>query len=343
MKYLGFFLTLVILLQACRIDEPVEKMLSNEFEIEFKQPPSFGKPHNDFSSNPITYDGFILGKKLFYDGILASDPQVPCSSCHQQNSAFANTDHSLSHGVNDQLGLRNTPPLFNLAWNPGLMWDGGINHLEVQPFAPITNPLEMNESLENVVKKLQAHPRYPSLFKTAFGSDSITTQNIGKALAQFLGTMVSANSKYDQVIAGNAEFDESEKAGLETFRNKCASCHSEPLFTDHSYRNIGLKPGTGLPDEGRKIITRLDSDSGKFRVPSLRNIEVTAPYMHDGRFWTLEAVMNHYSGTPFQSSTLDPKLKLGIPLSQTEKSNLIAFLKTLTDKDFLKDKRFSEE
>lgn len=332
----------IVLLHSCRIDEPVEKLLENEFEISFKQPPSFGKPINDFTSNPITYDGFMLGKSLFYDGILASDPQVTCGSCHQQVSAFANTDHALSHGFNANLGLRNAPPLFNLAWNPGLMWDGGINHLEVQPFAPITNPLEMNESLNNVVSKLQNHPRYPSLFKKAFGSDSITTQNLGKALAQFLGAMVSSNSKYDQVLSGQATFTAAEKLGLESFRDKCASCHTEPLFTDHSFRNIGLKPGSGLPDEGRKIITRLDADSGKFRVPSLRNIEVTAPYMHDGRFWSLETVMDHYANAPYPSSTLDPKLKQGIPLSPSEKSNIIAFLKTLTDREFLKDNRFSE-
>lgn len=342
MKKILLILVIFSGLQACRIDEPVEKLLENEFDVAFNPPSAFGKPVNDFSTNPITYDGFMLGKSLFYDGILAADPQVPCGSCHQQASAFANTDHSLSHGVNNQLGLRNAPPLFNLAWNPGLMWDGGINHLEVQPFAPITNPLEMNESLENVVKKLQAHPRYPSLFKKVFGTDSITTQNLGKALAQFMGAMVSSNSKYDQVLAGKATFSEAEKSGLETFRSKCASCHSEPLFTDHSFRNIGLKPGAGIADEGRKTITRLDSDSGKFRVPSLRNIEVTAPYMHDGRFWNLETVLDHYSESPYPSSTLDPELKLGIPLSPIEKSNLIAFMKTLTDKEFLKDKRFSE-
>jgi cytochrome c peroxidase len=340
-KLLPLFLILFSL-HSCRIDEPVEKLLEDEFEISLKQPPAFGKPVNDFSTNPITYDGFMLGKSLFYDGILASDPQVPCGSCHQQVSAFANTDHTLSHGVDNQLGLRNAPPIFNLAWYPGLMWDGGINHLEVQAFAPITNPVEMNETLENVVSKLQAHPRYPAMFKKAFGSDSITTQNLGKALAQFMGAMVSSNAKYDRVMAGSEQFSESEKSGLETFRQKCASCHTEPLFTDHSFRNNGLKPGAGLPDEGRKIITGQASDSGKFRVPSLRNIEVTAPYMHDGRFWTLERVIDHYRSAPYRASTLDPSLSQGISLSDTEKTNLIAFLKTLTDHEFLKDKRFEE-
>jgi cytochrome c peroxidase len=223
------------------------------------------------------------------------------------------------------------------------MWDGGISHIELQPLGPIANPVEMDETITNVISKLSADANYPGMFRAAFGSDTITTQRITQAITQFQGLMISDNSKYDQVQRGEATFTQQENFGLATFRSKCASCHQEPLFTDRSFHNNGLRPEPTIMDAGRMMITANPADSMLFATPSLRNIALTGPYMHDGRFQTLSQCLDHYSGgNLYQSATLDPALSAGIPLTAQEKSDLLAFLATLTDYTMIEDPKFKE-
>jgi cytochrome c peroxidase len=305
-------------------------------------PVGFPPPNDLFKENPLTKEGFELGRALFYDGRLAKDGLVSCGSCHQPFAAFATLDHPLSHGIDNQFTTRNAPGLFNLAWHQELHLDGGINHLEVQPLAPITAANEMGEDLTNVLKKLNADNGYRTLFRAAFGDPEATSQRMLRALSQFVGTIVSADSKYDRVRAGRATFTQAENAGYNIFKQKCATCHKEPLFTDLSYRNTGLPLDPYLKDMGRMRITGLASDSLKFKVPSLRNVTLTAPYGHDGRFYSLGAVIDHYRSGPKAGVTVDPLLRSGISISSNEKSDLLQFLAALTDTTFTKDPRFTE-
>jgi cytochrome c peroxidase len=337
-----YLVCLILILQAsCKVDSKFDPII-NEDDITVKWPDYFPAPVYDFSGNPITKEGFLLGKKLFYDPILSVDNTISCGSCHQQFVAFAHADHKLSHGIDNKLGVRNSQALFNVIWNTTFFWDGGSKHIEVQPIGPITNPVEMDETVQNVVYKLSQRADYKSLFKAAFNADSITSQLMLKAIAQFMGAFISASSKYDKnrIDPVANPFTEDEKLGLTIFESKCASCHVPPLFTDNSFRNNGLDEI--FSDSGRYLITNINSDMGKFKVPSLRNIELTYPYMHDGRFETLPQVLNHYSSEIKQSATLDQSLTNGIPLNNTEKQQLIAFLKTLTDREFINDPRFKE-
>jgi cytochrome c peroxidase len=310
--------------------------------INFSVPTGFPGTKFNFSANPLTKEGIELGRHLFYDGRLSKDGNFPCASCHQQFAAFATYDHDLSHGFNNQFTTRNAPGLFNLAWESNFMWDGGISNLEVQPLVQITAPNEMAEDINNVVNKLSKDDQYKQLFRAAFGSEEVNSQRMLKALSQFMITLVSANSKYDQVKKGIATFNSNEQAGYETFKNKCASCHVEPMFTDFSFRNNGLALNSYLKDYGRMHISNKKEDSLKFKVPSLRNVYETYPYMHDGRFWNLSQVLEHYSTGIQNSSTLDPLLANKIPLTATEKFDLIYFLGTLSDTSFTKDKRFQQ-
>ncbi len=309
--------------------------------LAFLIPPGFPPPLYDFKSNPLTVEGVALGRKLFYENKLSKDGNFPCSSCHQQFAAFATYDHDFSHGYNNQFTTRNAPGLFNLAWQKNFHWDGGINHLEVQPLAPITAPNEMAEDINNVIAKLKADKSYPTLFKAAFGSPEINSQRMLKALAQFMLTLVSADSKYDRVKKGTASFTVAEQNGYSLFKARCANCHTEPLLTDLSYRNNGLSLNPGLKDYGRMRITGKSGDSLKFKVPSLRNTAVTFSYMHDGRFSSFDQVLRHYESGIEQSATLDSSLKTGIVFNQVEKYNLKSFLRTLTDSSFINDPRFS--
>lgn len=215
------------------------------------------------------------------------------------------------------------------------MWDGAVNHLDVQALAPITHPAEMGETLPNVLAKLQRSSSYPSLFQLVFGDSIITGQHLLKALAQFQLTLISSHSKYDKMKAGEVEFNEQEFRGYSLFKGNCASCHTEPLFTNGEFANTGLPVDTTLNDYGRMSITKNLSDSLLFKVPTLRNIEFSYPYMHDGRFKTLREVLNHYDSGIVHSSTLAMELEGGTPLTSNEKVDLTAFLLTLTDKEFL--------
>jgi cytochrome c peroxidase len=315
---------------------------SGPHPLTFTVPTGFPAPQYTFTGNPLTEEGFELGRKLFYDGRLSKDGNFPCASCHQQFAAFATFDHPLSHGFNNQFTLRNAPGLFNMVWNKQMHWDGGIANIEVQPLAPLTAPNEMAEDVKNVISKLQQDEEYKKMFASAFGDEPITSQRMLYAITQFVGSLVSANSKYDKVKQGKAVFSQTEQNGYTLFQSKCVSCHPEPLFTDYSFRNVGLPVDPFINDYGRMRITNKPEDSLKFKVPSLRNVALTFPYEHDGRFSSITSVLDHYSSTVQNGTTLDPLLKNKIPLSNAEKFYLVEFLKTLTDSAFIADSRFSQ-
>lgn len=309
--------------------------------LAFKIPDGWPKPPtNIWAKNKLTEEGFQLGKKLFYDGNLSKDGQVSCASCHQQFAAFATYDHDLSHGVNNTLSTRNAPALLNLAWMTNMHWDGGVNHIEVQPLNPLTAENEMGETLDSILYKLKKDPSYPPMFKAAFGDPAITSQRMLKAMAQYTGTLISCNSKYDKVMRGEATFNPYEQNGYNVFKQKCTGCHKEPLFTDNSYRNNGM-PLNRFNDIGRQKITGDPKDSLKFKVPTLRNVQLSFPYMHDGHIFSLYQVVEHYrTGIVTEQPTLDSSLKERITLSKKEKNDIVYFLYTLTDSSFIRDPRF---
>jgi cytochrome c peroxidase len=346
MKILGYFLLFVILLgtTTCKKDSPIITE-----DIAFSVPANFPAPQYDFSNNGITQEGFELGRQLFYDPIFSRDSSISCADCHISFSAFSHVDHVTSHGIDGLFGKRNAPAIQNMAWRTSFFWDGGVPNLDLVPLNAIQNPVEMDETPANVVRKLNKHPEYPALFRKAFPqSDTINGASMLKALSQFMAMLVSANSRYDKYVRGEAgaNFSTEELAGLELFQQKCASCHATDLFTDQSFRNNGF-PSNLVTDAGRAEVSTFPEDIGKFAVPSLRNVEKTPPYMHNGKAKTLEAVIEHYASGVLDSPTLDPLLKqngvLGIPLSEQEKKQLLAFLKTLTDDVFTRDKRFQKQ
>ena len=294
---------------------------------------------------PLTVERVELGRRLFHDASLSRNNSVSCVTCHQSEHAFAD-DQKLSTGIDNQIGRRNTMPLVNLAWKDRFFWDGRAYSLREQALISIENETEMDASLPALEQKLAKHPAYPSLFKNAFGTRKISAEHIGVAIEQFLLTQTSFNSKFDQAVKGGTELSELEKRGLELFFTEydprrqhygadCFHCHGGPLFTDQAFHNNGLSANSDL---GLAEITNRNSDIGKFSTPTLRNINETAPYMHDGRFATLEAVIQHYREGIHPSSTLDPNLakhsSTGIPLSDADSEALIAFLKALSDEKY---------
>jgi cytochrome c peroxidase len=311
--------------------------------IVFQVPQGWPKPVYDFKNNPLTKEGFELGKKLFYDVNLSKDSTIACASCHQQFGAFSTYEHNLSHGYNNSFTTRNAPALQNLAWQKEFMHDGGIPHLDLQPLAPMAAPNEMGETIEHIITKVKADAAYRKMFKAAFGNELVNTQRMNKALSQFMLMLVSSNSKYDKVMRGEATFILPEQLGYDIFKKKCVSCHTEPLFTDYSYRNIGMPLDSMLNDFGRMKITGDSKDSLKFRVPSLRNVAVTYPYGHDGRFFSLYNVFEHYRNKMIVGPTTDTLLKHKLYVSNYEVGQLKAFLYTLTDTTFLRNKMFSPE
>jgi cytochrome c peroxidase len=303
-------------------------------------PASFPSPNYTFQDNPLTEEAFQLGRKLFYDGRLSRDSAFPCSSCHQQIAVFGTYEHDRSHGYGMSHTLRNAPPLFNLAWQKELHWDGRFKSLYTEATQPILTHNEMAENFFTIIFRLQNDTQYQRMFKAAFGNPVVSEDEILRALAQFTGSIISSYSKYDRYKQGNATFTVSELNGYQLYQTKCATCHPEPMFTDYSYRNIGLLVDPELNDYGRMRVTGKSEDSLKFKVPSLRNVNLTANYMHDGRFNTLVQALNHYTTGIQNSPTLDPLLVNKIPLTTSEKSDLISFLKTLSDSAILNNPRF---
>ncbi|MCC6684784.1 MAG: c-type cytochrome [Bacteroidia bacterium] len=302
-------------------------------------PAHFPQPVYQYKGNPVSQAGIDLGKLLFNDPLLSADSTIACASCHHQAFAFADGGKALSAGIKNQQGRRNAPGIFNVQWHPYFMADGGVNHLEVMPLAPITDTLEMGESIRQLITKLRRSTFYPSLFKKAFGTDSIYTRNVMLALSQYMGTLVSAHSKYDDVLLGKAQFTPEETEGKKLFEQHCAACHAGVLFSDFKFRSNGLDTSFEK-DRGRARVTDTKADEGKFTTPSLRNVALTAPYMHDGRFESLSRVLQHYVHEIKPSAATDSLLiKQKINLSGAQQQAVIAFLHTLTDSVFITNKK----
>jgi cytochrome c peroxidase len=310
--------------------------------INFTIPAGFPATQYNFIDNPLTEEGFALGKKIFYDPKLSSDGTVSCGNCHQQFASFVQFDHDFAHGVGNGHTNRNPQPLVNLAWHNNFMWDGGVNNLEVQPLVPFEHPQEMNLPMQQVIQKIAADANYKAMYKAAFGDETINSQRTLKALSQFMVMLVSNNSKYDKVKRGEANFDPIETIGYAAFQSKCNSCHQEPLFTDLSFRSIGLTIDPILKDKGRMAITNNRQDSLKFKVPTLRNATLTYPYTHDGRYYSLDRMIDHYRNDVVLDFNTDALVRNKISITATEKAGLIAFIKTLTDTTFTKNVKFAE-
>jgi cytochrome c peroxidase len=303
--------------------------------------------------NPLIVERVELGKKLFFDKRVSINDQQSCADCHSPEKAFTD-GRRVARGAEGDPGTRNSMPLFNLAWKKEFFWDGRAKSLREQVLQPIQNPVEMHQSLTNLVAKLARENFYSNLFTAAFGSAEITAEKISLALENYLLTLTSFDSKFDRVLRGEGKFTPEEQRGFELFSTEydprrgqygadCFHCHGGPLFQSQSFANNGSDGA--FRDLGRELVTGKKSDRGKFAVPSLRNVALTAPYMHDGRFRTLEEVVEHYSTGVVRSATLDPNLAKhpdgGVPLSAADKRALVAFLKTLTDEKFLRGENFA--
>lgn len=309
----------------------------------FYIPENWPKPVYNFEDNQLTRDKFELGRTLFYDESLSRDSTISCASCHLQYSGFTHIDHALSHGIDGEIGNRNSPVLINLAWNSFFHWDGGVENLDKQAINPLIHPKEMGNNLPEVIRRLNNSKFYKKRFLSAFGDSVISTPNLLHALSNFTLALVSANSKYDLMKRGvvGSEFTEQETRGYQLFLKNCNSCHTEPLFHSNSFKRNGLKIDDELKDIGRMAITQRKSDSMLFKVPTLRNIEFSFPYMHDGRFKKLKEVVDHYSSIPAHQLIVSKELKkIKKSFSDEQKKDLIAFLKTLSDKQFLYSKDF---
>lgn len=307
------------------------------------RPAHFPAAYYDFGDNIYSRQGFELGRRLFFDPLLSVNNTISCGSCHRQQYAFADGGKAFSRGIYGRSAARNSPAIFNMAWNTSFMWDGGVNHIEVMPLAPLTNPAEMGEEIKNIVQKLNSHNLYPALFREAFHIDTIDDRQMFWALAQYMSNIVSAGSRYDKYITGNGTLTDEELKGLQLFRIHCADCHKEPLFTNYSFQNNGLD--SLFADAGRFRITHDSADMGKFKVPTLRNIMLTYPYMHDGRFTDIRQVLEHYSTGIVHSPTLSPLLnkgKEGLQLSPADIQALLSFLQTLTDEQMITNPDLSE-
>ncbi|EEF59286.1 MbnP family protein [Pedosphaera parvula] len=289
-------------------------------------------PHD----NPLTEEGVELGHQLFNEKLLSINNSQSCASCHRAEAAFADRGQRASAGAEGKMGTRNAMPIFNLAWKKSFFWDGRAASLREQALKPIENPIEMHESAANAVKKLASTRLYPLLFERAFGTPEITSDRLARAFEQFLLSQVSFNSRFDRALEGKETFTDEEKRGFELFMTEydprrgqfgadCFHCHSGPFFSTHGFANNGLD--STFQDLGRYEVTHNEADKARFAVPSLRNVELTGPYMHDGRFKTLEEVIEHYSTGMQRSVTLDPNLAKhpdgGVPLSPADKKALV--------------------
>ncbi len=357
MKYSGlFYFSMAVLFNtACRpeADQPVD-FDPTPFILEVGDFPDPLLP----ADNPLTVSGVKLGRMLFYEKDLSRDRSQACADCHIQADAFSDI-RKLSIGVEGLEGKRQAMPVMNLAWHyNGLFWDGRSPSVRAQSLKPIQDPLEMNETLPGAIAKLQANKKYRDQFIRAFGDDQITPERMGLALEQFMFTMVSNNSKYDRWLRNEVMLTPSEENGRKLFfaefdpngigrGAECFHCHGGHNFTNDEYMNNGLDNDAEITDNGRMMVTNNPGDRAKFKVPSLRNIARSGPYMHDGRFATLEDVIDHYNIGVKNAATVNFILQYnlqpgGLGLTAQEKSDLIAFLHTLTDDDFLTNTAFKK-
>lgn len=341
-KYLFFLFTGLLLISCEDDDANGERYTPTPLEIEVPQLISELLPPPVIpEDNPQTVEGVSLGRKLFYETKLSADNTLSCAGCHEPSQGFSD-ERQFSVGIDGIAGTRNSMPLVNLAFNYNELfnWDGSFTTLEEQILEPVTNEIEMNNTWPNAVATLQADETYPSLFGEAFNTTTITKELVTKAIAQFLRTIVAGDSKFDRYQRGEIMLTPQELDGLDIFLNEdrgdCFHCHgspSNPLWTDNNFHNNGLDANP--QDRGFGLVTGDPAQFGWFKSPSLRNLAYTAPYMHDGRFATLDEVINHYSEGLVFSETIDPLMKSvgegGVQLSDEDKAALKAFLLSLSD------------
>jgi cytochrome c peroxidase len=344
---------IIVIINSCKPDKLVVEPADEPYNLEIG---SFPNP-DIASDNPLTREGIKLGRMLFYEKMLSRNGTQACASCHNQQTAFSDTN-KFSIGINNLPGGRQAMSVFNMAWHSNdFFWDGRAHLLRDQALKPIQDALEMDETLVNVVNKLKASANYPPQFKKAFGTENIDTLLISKALEQFMNSLVSNNSKYDKFLAGTATLTSQEERGRFLFFTEynpafpnasgadCQHCHGGSNFENDKYMNNGIDADATVTDIGRQKVTGFAADKAKFKVPTLRNVELTFPYMHDGRFKTLEEVIDHYNLVK-NSSTLDASFQQQLPngglqLTASDKAALVAFLKTLTDTKLTTDSRYS--
>ncbi len=339
----------IVVMHACKPkkDEVVYSPVNYSFSI-----PDYAKKYvgdlKQPSDNIATVEGVALGRKLFYEKMLSNDNSMSCATCHKQENAF-DDPRPFSKGTNGALGNRNAMTITNLAFSQQFFWDGRRATLEGQAHDPVTNPIEMAAKWPDVVARLQSSGIYPDLFYKAFGTRTIDSNLVTRAISQFERTLLSFTSRFDKYYyqGDSSALNAQEIRGLALFTGKalCNTCHiMNTLFTDHAMRNNGLDNDPA--DAGLMSFTGLSTDRGKFKVPTLRNIVQTAPYMHDSRFATLEDVVNFYSsGVKQGSPNIDehmPDFGAGLNLTTSEKEELVAFMRSLTDKDFLTNTAFSD-
>lgn len=343
----------IVLLSATFTGTPVE---TGPYTLNY--PENFGNQFSIPANNPMTKQGVYLGRMLFYEPMLSSTNRISCGSCHQQSMAF--TDGKVfSDGVKGMKADRNAMSLANLLWVKNFFWDGRVQGLEEQALFPMTAPHEMDQQLTVSAQKISKLSSYRRLFELVYGNDSITAERIVKAIAQFERTLISAYSKYDKYLHGEYQPTADEMNRMNLFMRSpdpknnvrganCGRCHGTPKTFIELFHNNGLD---SIPaDAGRQQLTGNAIDMGRFRVPTLRNIALTAPYMHDGRFTTLPEVVDHYNDHIVNSPSLSPLLQnvsnstdgTTLGLTPSEKNNLVSFLQMLTDSSFITDKRFSD-
>ncbi|MDM1295423.1 cytochrome-c peroxidase [Sphingobacterium sp. N143] len=328
-----------LLLSSCSKEDNSVSNNNKNFEIPFFIPADFPALNHAVKSNKPTKYGVELGEKLFHEKRFSGNNTISCASCHNPSLAFSDGKMQ-AIGIDDRVGLRNTPPLQNLAFMKFYNWDGNILELEKQPLVPIITHEEMNSSILEVISKIRDDSDYKDLFKKAFGDSDITPDRIYKSLVQYEYTLVSANSKYDKVKRNEGDkFTDAEERGYMLFKQKCASCHATELFTDQSFRNIGFPLNKNIEEAGRARVTGVSGDYMAFRVPSLRNAAYTAPYGSFGQFPTLRSVLDYFDNGVLAADNLDPILQANgnrIPLSEQEKEDIISFIHTLSDSTFIR-------
>lgn len=326
---------------------------SGPHPITITDPPGFvkmGIPED----NPLTEEGVALGRMLFYDPILSADSTIACATCHDPQLSFTD-GKPLAEGIQGRKTRRSAPSLVNVGYYyKGLFWDGRVASLEEQVLMSVEDSVELGNRWEVVEERLQLHPVYPTYFEKAFGIESETEIDrylVAKAIAQFERTLISRDSKFDLVLRGEAEFTEAEQRGWTIYfdvsdelpKSECGHCHLDPLFTNLDFFNNGIEQVAGLesfPDRGRGAVTGWKYNNGQFRTPTLRNIELTAPYMHDGRMKTLDEVLEHYISGGHFAENVNPNVRK-LHFTESDKEDLTAFLKTLTDTVFIQNPAFA--
>jgi len=351
-----FLLSGLILFISCRKDPKITPVTTTPYIIEYPEIiAEYLSPLQIPTDNPMTAEGVELGRKLFFEERLSADNTQSCGSCHIPSASFSDTTN-FSKGIDGIDGSRNAMPIINLGWMTKLFWDGSAEGIETQALAPVVNPIEMHDTWPNVASKLLADALYPALFKQVFETETIDSVLVTKALAQFMRTLISANSPFDKYLntgvsgwnsADQTKAYEGFSVFMDETKGDCFHCHGDafnPLWTDNTFHNNGLD--ATFADNGLGAITGNSFDNGKFKSPTLRNLVFTKPYMHDGRFNSLTEVINHYSSGLTSSQTIDPLMKHigtgGSNMNPTDKLNLFWFLVSLSDSSFVTHPAFQD-